>query len=560
MKTQRAVVAAIYARVSSEQQSEAGTIDSQVEALRARVTSEGFGLTEELCFIDDGYSGATLIRPALERLRDVAATGAIDCLYVHSPDRLARKYAYQVLLLEELHGCGVEVVFLTNAVGTTPEEHLLLQVQGMVAEYERARLMERSRRGKLHRAREGSLSVLGHAPYGYRYVSAQEGDGQARYEIVVEEARVVRRVYEWLARDRLSIGEICRRLEQKKLLTPTGKTHWDRSTVHGMLKNPAYRGMAAFGKTRAGPRRAKPRPQRGQPAQPKKPISIYQVAREDWIEIPVPAIVSESLYLAAQEQLEENRRRQRQRAGKSRFLLQGLLVCKHCGYAYCGTQSSRSKSRQYAYYRCTGADAFRFGGQRLCRNKPVRTDKIDQAVWEDVRSFLENPGRMEQEYRRRLRARKTQETWESPKRIASLIKKAKRGIARLIDAYADGLIEHDEFQPRIQNAKRRLTDLEAEFQERSSEQAAWEEMQEVVGRLQQFAQKIRDGLDEADHETRQKVLRALVKKIEVDDKQVRVVYRVDPHPFDQAPDRGASQHCLRRYGSGTGRIRQMQIT
>jgi site-specific DNA recombinase len=318
-----------------------------------------------------------------------------------------------------------------------------------------------------------------------------------------------------------------------------------------MLKNPAYRGMAAFGKTRAGPRRARLRPQRGQPAQPKLTYSIYQVAQEDWIEIAVPAIVSEPLYEAVQEQLEENRRRKRRSAGKSRFLLQGLLVCKHCGYAYCGTKTSRfdakGKSRQYGYYRCAGTDAFRLGGQRLCRNKPVRSDKIDQAVWEDVRSFLENPGRMEQEYRRRLRARKTRETWERPERIASLIKKAKRGIARLIDAYADGLIEHDEFQPRIQSAKKRLTDLEAEFEKRSSEQAALEAMEEVVGRLQQFAQKVQDGLDEADHETRQKILRALVKKIEVDDKQVRVVYKVDPRPFDYLPERGVSQHCLGRY-------------
>ena len=182
---------AFYARVSSEQQSEAKTIESQVADLRTRIASTGASLCAELEFIDNGSSGATLIRPALERLRDVAAAGGIDQLYVHCPDRLARNYAHQVLLLEEFFRAGVEVIFLNREVGQTPEDHLLLQVQGMISEYERAKIMERSRRGKRHGAQVGQISVLSGAPYGYRYVSKQEGDGEARYEIVWEEARVV---------------------------------------------------------------------------------------------------------------------------------------------------------------------------------------------------------------------------------------------------------------------------------------------------------------------------------------------------------------------------------
>jgi len=144
-----------------------------------------------LRFIDDGYSGSTLVRPALERLRDVAYAGGIDRLYVHSPDRLARKYAYQVLLVDELTHHGVEMVFRNHALGTSPEEDLLLQVQGMISEYERAKIMERSRRGKRHAARRGSVNVLSSAPYGYRYVSKQEGDGEAHYRMVFEEARIM---------------------------------------------------------------------------------------------------------------------------------------------------------------------------------------------------------------------------------------------------------------------------------------------------------------------------------------------------------------------------------
>ena len=177
------VQAALYARVSSEQQADAHTIASQVAALRERVTADGIGVPPEREFLDAGYSGATLVRPALERLRDLTAAGGLDRLYVHSPDRLARKYAYQVLLLDEWQRAGVEVVFLNRAVGTTPEDELLVQVQGMVAEYERAKILERSRRGKRHAAHGGSVNVLSGAPYGYRYIPKTEGGGQARYEI-----------------------------------------------------------------------------------------------------------------------------------------------------------------------------------------------------------------------------------------------------------------------------------------------------------------------------------------------------------------------------------------
>jgi len=179
---------AIYARVSSEQQASAQTIASQLAMLEARLGQDGVLLSPEYRFLDEGYSGATLLRPALERLRDVAAAGEIDRLYMHSPDRLARRYAYQVLLIDEFRRAGVEIIFLNRPIGLSAEDDLLLQVQGMVAEYERAKILERSRRGKRHAARQGTVSVLSGAPYGYRYVGKQDGTGVARYEIVEEEA------------------------------------------------------------------------------------------------------------------------------------------------------------------------------------------------------------------------------------------------------------------------------------------------------------------------------------------------------------------------------------
>ncbi|MCA9213308.1 MAG: recombinase family protein [Planctomycetales bacterium] len=168
---------------------------------------------------------------------------------------MARKYAYQVLLVDELQKHGIEIVFLNRAISASPEEDLLLQMQGMFAECERAKIMERSRRGKRHAANRGSVNVLSAAPFGYRYISRSDGDGQAAYEINEEQATIVRQKFEWVGRDRLSIGEVTRRLTKSDAKTARGKDWWDRTTVRGLLKNPAYKGSAAFGKTRAGPRR-----------------------------------------------------------------------------------------------------------------------------------------------------------------------------------------------------------------------------------------------------------------------------------------------------------------
>src|SRR3954447_633844 len=303
---------AFYARVSSDQQTEQGTIASQVAALEARILQDGLPLEPDHRFIDEGHSGATLIRPALERLRDAVASGTVDRVYVHSPDRLARRYAYQVLLIDEFRRLGVEIVFLNRAIGLSPEDDLLLQVQGMVAEYERAKILERSRRGKRHAAHQGRISVLSGAPYGYRYIGKHEGGGIARYAIDEAEAPTVRLIFQWIGHDRVSIGEVCRRLRQHGCLTRSGKPAWDRATVWGILKNPAYIGTAAFGKTRIGAMRERLRPVRGGAEQPRWPYSTYDVPEQEWLRMPVPALIDSDLFAAAQEQLAENRQRNRQ--------------------------------------------------------------------------------------------------------------------------------------------------------------------------------------------------------------------------------------------------------
>jgi site-specific DNA recombinase len=327
---------AIYARVSSDQQAERHTIDSQVKDLLARAAADGHEVGAELRFLDEGYSGATVVRPALERLRDAAAWSAVDVVYVQAPDRLARSYVHQAVLVEEFERAGTEVVFLNRPIGQSPEDTLLLQVQGMFAEYERARMLERSRRGKRHLAQAGSVSVLSRAPYGYRYVGRESGGGAARFEVVEDRAAVVHRVFHWVGDEHVTLSGVCRRLLETGVPSPTGNARWSRSTVWILLSNPAYAGQAAFGKNTSAPWTAPLRPARGRAGVPKRPFRQVPAPVEHRITIAVPALVEVDLFERVQEQLAENRRRARQRREGVRYLLQGLLVCAKCGYAFCG--------------------------------------------------------------------------------------------------------------------------------------------------------------------------------------------------------------------------------
>ena len=548
--TQRGIRAAAYARVSSDGQVKGNTIASQLEALARRIDGDGLGLDPELRFVDDGYSGSTLVRPALERLRDQAAAGGFDRLYVHSPDRIARSYVYQMLLVDELRRCGVELVFLNHEIGKTPEDHLLLQMQGMMAEYERAKILERVRRGKLHSARAGKVSAIGRAPYGYRYISKAEGGGQARWEVHTEEAAVVELMFRWVGQEGCSLAEIVRRLKQRGIRTQTGRETWLSRTIWGILKNEAYKGTTRFGKTCTGERRTRLRPHRGRPEHPRRVRSVLNTAPEDQIPIPVPALVREELFDAAQERLLENKKRNRRPPQGVRYLLQGLVVCKRCGYAYCGQSMTHARKgrgkRSYQYYFCTGSMFGRCDRERVCWNKSVRMELLDAAVWEDVRGLLAEPGRVEAEYRRRLEGRGP-EGGPRGESLGRLVQAAKRRITRLIDAYEDGLMEKAEFEPRVIRARERLSQLEAESRAEEDRQGAERELRLVIGRLEGFAQRVREGLGEADWGTRRDVIRALVKRVEIDEAEVRVVYKVRPFPFVEGPERGRFQDRVRRW-------------
>ena len=346
--------AAIYARVSSDKQKEEHTIASQTAALVEFARKQGYDVPRDWIFEDEGFSGASLVRPGLERLRDLVAEGQIETVLVYAPDRLSRKYAYQVLLTEEFARCGAETVFLKAPQSVTPEDNLLLQFQGMIAEYERAQILERSRRGKRHRARQGQISVLSGAPYGYHYVRKSD-ETAAYYQIIEAEADVVRLVYERYTVERLSIGAITRQLNKEGVPTRKRNSRWERSTVWAMLRNPAYKGAACFGKTEVRQRQRVTRPLRMRGGVASRNSSNRERPRKDWIEIPVPAIITEETFAIAQELLTANKTHAPRRTIEP-SVCQGMVSCSKCGYTMYRT-STRSSARKIHYYRCLGSDA-----------------------------------------------------------------------------------------------------------------------------------------------------------------------------------------------------------
>jgi site-specific DNA recombinase len=304
--------AAVYARVSTERQAERGTIGSQIEALRAHVTAAGDEITAE--YRDDGHSGARLDRPGLDALRDAAEAGLSEVIWCLSPDRLARSYAYQVLILDELARFGVAVRFSDAPAldDQDPQARLLTQVQGVIAEYERAKIGERYRRGKLYRSRAGEV-ISRKAPYGYRRIPRGPG-GPARLEIYEPEAAVVRRIFADRAAG-TTIRQICRQLNADAIPTPTGsRATWGTSTLGRILANEAYIGRVYYNRTETVP---DPRPGHRTRQVPRP--------RSDWIAIPCPAIITDEAFQAAAKASTDNAQWSPRRAEPGAWLLRGLV-------------------------------------------------------------------------------------------------------------------------------------------------------------------------------------------------------------------------------------------
>jgi site-specific DNA recombinase len=504
--------AAMYARVSSARQKEQETIRSQTAALRTHAEQLGLDVPEQWVFEDDGQSGASLIRPALERLRDLVCQVPVDVLLVYSPDRLARKYAYQALLIEEFAKAGTSVVFVKGPRGDSPEDALLVQFQGMIAEYERAQILERTRRGKTHRAKAGTVNVLSGAPFGYRYVRKSE-HAEARYDIVAHEAAVIAELFTRYADGGVAIGELARWLDELGVATRTGKTRWDRSTVWGMLRNPAYAGRACFGKTmRTEQPAALNRTARLAGRATPRHYTVTDRPRQDWLEIPVPALVDEDTWTRVQRRLEDNKRFAT-RNSKNPSLLQGICACSSCGYTYYRTSTRTTKQANY-YYRCLGSDGYRYQHGRVCTNKPVRADYLDTLVWDHITTLLADPTLIRTEISKRLEQHRSADPATAQRqRLDAGLAKTSQAIKRLIAAYQEQLICLDELRERMPELRTRETSLHHQIQALDEQLADREVYLKLADNLEDFLTRLRDKTTTATVPERQRILRLLVKDI-----------------------------------------------
>src|SRR6201997_1790587 len=545
-------MAAIYARVSSEQQREANTIASQAASLIEFAKDHDLEVPEEWVFEDEGYSGAALERPGLERVRDLAAEGQIQVVLAYAPDRLSRKYAYQILLIEEFARHGVETLFVKSPQGDSAEDQLLVQFQGMIAEYERAQILERSRRGKRHRAHSGEISVMSNAPYGYRYIRKTD-ETPAAYIVEEAEARVVRRVYEMYTVEGLSIGEITRRLNAEGIPTRKRSARWERSTVWAVLRNSAYRGLACFGKTRASSRTRVIRPQRRRGVTTPSMTAGHERPREEWIEIPVPALVSEDSFARTQELLYQNKIRSRRRT-IAPSIVQGLVGCAKCGYAFSRT-STQTSARKIHYYKCIGSDSWRKLGGPVCDNKQfIRQELLDQIVWDEVLRLLQDPVLIQQELDRRLAAARTSDpTRKREQTLQRELSHVEKGIERLLTAYQEELLSLEQLRERMPMLRQRQQTLRAELQaitDQANDRAAFLRLAET---LTAFLTRLRSAAETLSVIERQKIVRLLVKDILVGEDTITIRHSI-PIPSG-APKNGGlespdSQNYLLCKGRG----------
>src|SRR5664279_3367249 len=552
--------AAIYARVSSDRQKENHTIASQTAALIEYAQKNGYSVPPEWVFQDEGYSGATLVRPGLEALRDLAAEGQIAAALVYSPDRLSRKYAYQVLLSEELSRCGVELIFLKAPAGATPEDQLLVQFQGMIAEYERAQIAERCRRGKKHMAHQGGVNVLSGAPFGYRYVKKSDTSA-AFYEVMEAEAKVVRMVFEIYTQQGLSINAIARLLNERQVATRTGKGRWERSTVWGMLRNPAYRGTACYGKTEQRPRQRVTRPLRQRKALPSRDVGGHERPRAEWIEVPVPALVSEELFALAQEQLETNKHHSPRRTVEP-SLLQGMLVCERCGYSLYRT-STQTSARKLYYYRCLGSDAYRHLKGAVCDNPPVRQDHLDAVVWKELLRLLEDPSAIQKELNHRREAARRADPLKLREEILRRDDaRLEKSMDRLLNAYQEGLVSLDQLRSRMPELRKQQQAIQAERQSLQAAATDQAHCLRLVETLTGFCAQLRSRANTLDVSEQQKILRLLVKEILVSKDTLTIRHSIPipnagpdlitmprpPHAPPQSPMPQPGTHYLLRSG------------
>jgi site-specific DNA recombinase len=542
---------AIYARVSTEAQEARGTIGSQLDVLRAHIAAEGHQLCAEFC--DDGYSGARLDRPGLDALRDAAEAGLIEAVWCLSPDRLARAYAYQVVVLDELERLGVRVLFVDTPPLEDPQARLLTQVQGVISEYERAKIAERYRRGKLYRSRAGEV-ISWKAPYGYRRV-ARSPDRPAHLEVFEPEAAVVRRIFDYYVVGGHSMREITRRLNADAVATPTGKPVWGTSTVGRLLRNEAYVGRVYYNRTESTPTTS--RTGRRSTVQRPRP-------KEEWIAIAVSPIVAEDVFEAAQATSRDNSRWSPRRVNDEAWLLRGLIVYGSCGVR---TNCHRMQGRNgtfHRYYWCRNHDTLRAGGEdRRCPQRNIRADALDAFVFDQVRAALLRPDVLLAGERAVALASPAPDDEILAAELARLDRKVEAADAerrRLADLYQAGLLDLQEVQRRCRDVDARRQELAGRRDQLVTERRQLVADNELARRVRDFAARASAGIDNLDFKERQQLVRLVVDEVHVNSWQVTIHLRIALEPDSPNTKDANTSHRGGRVREVESRSRQRQVS
>jgi site-specific DNA recombinase len=533
-----------YARVSSDKQEKEQTIDSQVDALRRVAEERGWHLLPDLICIDDGRSGATLARPGLDRLRDLITEGTCSAVLICSPDRLARNYAYQVLVIDEFKRSGCEAVFLNHAFGDSPEQQMLLQMQGVFAEYERALITERTRRGRLFWARQGRVNWGGTPTYGYRLFRGTE-TGPQQLAVAEHEATVVRQMYRWLIDEQLSSYAIQKRLIERTI--PTRKESgrgWSQSTVIRILSSTTYKGEAWYNR-RCLADRSHTHLAAGLTS-PGLRSRSRQALRptEEWIPVPVPAIIDPDTWRLAQEQLAQNRQRARRNNTRHAYLLSALLICSHCGRRMIGAADGLDQRR----YVCSARYPRHARG--ACDGHSITAAHVEAQVWRWTAQLLSEPTLLRarfEESRGDLSADSAGQ--HEGARIERQLRGLDREIERLIDAYQAAAITLAELQKRRRGIEDHGRHLRARLDEIQQQRSAREQELRLLQGLQAFCDGIRDALIEPSFETKQKVLRLVVDRVVVENDRLVIQHVVPITPIGLQPHLRQATELRRRSAS-----------
>lgn len=400
--------------------------------------------------LDNGVSGSRLDRPALDRLRDQARLGEFEAVIILSPDRLARSYPPQWVLREALKKVGCRVIFLANPFGDAPHGQLLAQMQGMIAEYERSQIPERTRRGRLHKARKDAFMPWAYRIYGSRSTPKQAGM-PPRVESPPEQADVVRAIFGWLLHEQLTTRQIVKRLNAQHIPTRTGRNQvWHAASVRSILTNMIYTGHSYDNKPKTGG----PRKETRRKFTTRKDTYAREGRPpEEWVPLTAPAIIGAPIFAKAQEQLPRNQDKARRayQPTSQRSLLRTLVRCGHCPLHMQATrQRSVCKRYTYLYYQCAGKDPVTTGRTPRGPARLVRADRLDTLVWTLVRAWLQHPQALLQAYALWQQVQQGQQGQfqDQLERVDLQRHNVERQVQRLIDASQQAVLTLQELAPR----------------------------------------------------------------------------------------------------------------